>query len=942
MSSSDSPRSGDDRHVHNDDEELTVTGTHGSQAQTMSSTGSAVGRTPTPMPESIGDYRIVGVLGEGGMGVVYEAEQRNPQRRVAVKVMRQVHQVDPLHARLFQREAEVLGRLRHPNIAAIYESGHTDSGQDYFAMELVEGVTLDRWLAARSAPVTPAELEVRLQLFQTVCDAVHSAHQRGVIHRDLKPSNIIVTTGTTSSTGGGGLPSVKILDFGLARITDADLAAATVLSEAGQIKGTLPYMSPEQARGDSESLDVRTDVYALGVILYEMIAGTRPYELARSALVEAVRIICEEPPKQLSGSWTGTRKLDRDVETVVGKALEKEPDRRYASAAALSDDIGRFLDSQPILARPPSALYQLRKFANRHRALVTAATAAVLALVIGLGMATWGFRSARLEAQRAQQISEFLREMLAGVDPEVAQGHDTTILRQILDTTAARIDSELTNQPRVAAELHGTIGYTYSVIGVDEVAEHHLLTSHQLFVDTVGSAHVDTLSALNRIAVLRALQDRQEEAEQLYLEAIEKQRHALGENHPELLRSMANLAVLYSKTDRLDEAKRLHRDVLAARRELLGPDHTDSLMSLNSLGVALLQSHDFNEAVEVLEESERRHRRVLGVNHPDTIKALHNLAGVYGQLGRWNDSEALYIESLEALRKVYGTDHPTTLEAIHNLGVHYRQRRQPDLAAAFLNEALDKREARFGPNHRLTLRTLGALADLREAEGLADEAEDLFREVVDRRSRHLGATHPDTFSAIHALGLFLHRQQRFEEAREIRIPLTDQARQAMGAEHHQTLLFINELGLTLTALGEMEAAEAAYREALNGRAKVLGPAHRATLISNNCLAVHFMRQQRWSDAEPLLRHAVTAQAEQLGPQHVDTLYSQYNLAFVLTETERLDEAEERFSTVLEGFVHWFGPDDSRVAKVKKNLIEVYDKQGRGADADLLRSELTAS
>jgi serine/threonine protein kinase len=360
---------------------------------------------PVPaMPASIGPYRIIGPLGEGGMGVVWEAEQQHPHRRVALKVMRRGHLVDEVHARMFHREAETLGRLKHPHIAAIYESGHTDDGHDYFAMELVRGATLDDWLQGRPPAVTPEELAVRLALMRAVCEAVHYAHQRGVIHRDLKPSNIIVTDESTTASGAGGpaLPGIKILDFGLARLTDVETPGASMLTEVGMIKGTLPYMAPEQARGETDAIDVRTDVYALGVILYELLAGRRPYEVARAALVEAVRVICEQPPRPLGESWSGTRRLDGDIETIVGKALEKEPEQRYGSAAALAEDLGRYLASQPILARPPSLGYQLRKaFARNQLAFAFAGTALVLLVAFALSMSVL-YRRSEANLERAQ------------------------------------------------------------------------------------------------------------------------------------------------------------------------------------------------------------------------------------------------------------------------------------------------------------------------------------------------------------------------------------------------------------------------------------------------------------------------------------------------------------------------------------------------------------
>jgi serine/threonine protein kinase len=591
------------------------------------------------MPETIGPYRILGKLGEGGMGIVYEAEQERPRRRVALKVMRGGHIVDEAHAKMFQREAETLARLKHPNIGAIYEAGHTTdpatgTKHDYFAMELVLGDTLDAFLRKRGATASGDELEFRLRLFRQICDAVHYAHQRGVIHRDLKPSNIIVSEPTDSSTTASGataMPQVKILDFGLARITDADVQAATVLTEVGQIKGTLPYMSPEQARGEADAIDVRTDVYALGVIGYEMIAGSRPYDLGSAALLEAVRVICKQQPRSLRQTISGQHRLDPDVETIVGKALEKEPDRRYSSAAALSDDVARYLTSQPIQARPPSATYQIRKFARRNKGLVIAASAVMAALVVGLVGTAWGFRKARVEATRSAQVATFMQEMLGGVAPAVAQGEDTTLLRRVLDDSAARVENELVDQPAVAAALHSTIGQTYSAMGDFDEGERHLQQSLDLTRSVYGENDPKTLEALLHMGVLVAREGRAAEAERIYQETLQQQREVLGDEHPLTLQTRGNLGVHYALNGRAAEAVPILEEVLAARRGLLGDDDPQTLVALNSLGVALMHLKRFDEAEPLLDEALERGRRVHGETHPDTTKPLHN---------RWRSSSA--------------------------------------------------------------------------------------------------------------------------------------------------------------------------------------------------------------------------------------------------------------------------------------------------------------
>lgn len=721
---------------------------------------------------TIGNYRIIRKLGEGGMGVVYEAEQQHPRRPVALKVIRGGHFVDEYQVKLFQREAQALARLKHPGIAAIYEAGCTDAGQHFFAMELVHGEPLTDYVKGRRHDGTQAPMETkeRLELFLEICDAINYAHQRAVIHRDLKPSNILVAVeserdSTSSLTVGG--PKVKILDFGLARITEAD-ADISVVSEVGQIKGTLPYMSPEQVRGNPEEIDVRSDVYSLGVILYELLTDQFPYDVRRTTLPEAIRIICEEPPKPPSRVLKEARRINRDIETIILKALEKDPERRYQSAGALAEDMQRYLTNQPILARPPSTIYQFRKLVARHKALFSFLTA-LFVLLVGFAI-TMTVQSARIarerdraiaaerleaeqrdkaekarnaereqrllaesnlkraveaeelaadeaeraktEAETAKQVSSFLVGLFEVSDPSEARGKTITA-REILDEGAEKITEELKDQPVIQARLMDTMGTIYQSLGLYDSATPLLET------------------------------------------ALKIRKQKLGNEHPDLATSLNDLAgVLYYKGD-YEKAEPLFRDALAMRRKLLGDSHPEVATSLNNLALVLKAKGDYDGAESLFREALAMSRKLLGDEHPGVANSLNNLAVVLKAKGDYDGAEELYREALAMRRKLLGDDHPDVATSLNDLAVALEAKGDYDGAEFFLREALVLRRKLLGNEHPDLATSLNDLAVVLEAKGNYDGAEELYREALAMWRKLLGDTHPDVATSLNNLALVL-------------------------------------------------------------------------------------------------------------------------------------------------------------------------------------------
>jgi serine/threonine protein kinase/tetratricopeptide (TPR) repeat protein len=799
--------------------------------------------TPFEHPERIGPYQIIQVIGEGGMGIVYDAEQKEPvRRRVALKMMKVGMDTKEVVAR-FEAERQALAVMQHPGIAKVLDAGATEQGRPYFVMELVRGIRLDEYCDRQRLSTRQ-----RVELFVDICGAVQHAHQKGVIHRDLKPSNILVTEEEGRTTA-------KVIDFGVAKATGQRLTEETLATTFGQALGTLAYMSPEQAEMTGLDVDTRTDIYSLGVILQELLTGKVPLDPkevgAPAFLAQLIQRDHTMPTLGSTVSRSGREKLAKlaelrrtdvnrlrkelrgDLQWIVQKAIDKDRTRRYETANGLAMDLQRYLADEPVVARPPSFAYRTGKLVRRNRTAVAAAVVVAVALVVSAVVSTVGMvRAVRAEAATAReaealrQVSDFLVRLFEVSDPSEARGSSVTA-RELLDEAAGRIDAELAGQPLVKARLMQTMGEAYRSLGLYEQAQPMLEQALAVREEEVGQEDPGVAESLTHLGWLFNARGRYDDAEHLYRRALEMQQRLLPEGDPAIAETMAGLGSIYTEQGRFDEAEPLLVESLAMREQALDPDDPELVRGLGSLAHLYFEAGRHAEADSLFQRELDIRERTLGAYHPDVALTLANLGGVRWYRGMLDDADRFLRRALEIRMMVLSPDHPDLADALNSLGALAWTRGRFDEAAELYNDALRIYQRALGPEHVDVGRVLNNLAETQWKMGEYDEAEATF-------------------------------------LRALRIKWK---------------------------MGEYDEAEATFLRALRIKERVMEPGHPSLAVTLNGLANVYRDQGRWADAERRYRRALDIRSSQLGPEDPALRETLTDYARMLRNAGRPGEAE---------------------------------------------------
>ena len=949
--------------------------------------------------KSIGPYKLIERLGEGGMGIVYLAQQHEPiRRKVALKVIKPGMDSRQVLAR-FEAERNALALMDHPNIARVLDGGMSETGQPYFVMEYVKGLPITKYCDQMQMTIPE-----RLKLFYQVCQAVQHAHQKGIIHRDLKPSNILICLYD-------GHPVPKVIDFGLAKALYQPLGAESVHTAHGLMVGTPRYMSPEQAELNNLDIDTRSDIYSLGVVLYELLTGSTPIErehLKTVAEKEILRLIREyEPPRpsqRISSSENRasvaaqrriepkqlSRHVHGDLDWIVMKSLDKERHRRYDTATSLARDIERYLADEPVEACPPTWQYRVSKFIRRHRPVVAVTVLALIALLIATSVFAWQGYLIRLErnatlverdksyeaeaqanrerdlanaarneadiaadAEReARQLAEdretethmildfVLDKVLAATRPKGQQGgvkFDVT-LHEALRSAVEQVEASFLGYPLIEARVRLSLGESFQLLGEYEAAQDQYQRARELRKQHLGENHAETVAAVSRVAGTLFNLGRHREALEMRKDLLIVTRQIHGPSHRETLGAINNIGQSLAEMGRYQDGVPLFEELLPTYISVFGESDVSTIRAMHNLAECYQRVGRTEEAIALANKALTLWESTVGLDYPDAIETSRVLLNCYDALGWYDEAIKIAIRNLPLCKSTFGDTHPMTLHSMHNLARCYHYLGYLQEAFDVQKEALKLTQQTLGDHHPNTLKLMQNVAlSLGSLERL-DDSLTLAKETLSLMETHLGPAHPDTLITMETVANTLSELGRHREALEFFLQLLKRAQAAHGEKHPFTLATNHNLALEYVANGDYQQAISLLTETVDITRATLGADHRNTLKSAQVLSNVKRDAEKAKELDDLRKRAEDIEAT-LGAAHADAIAAQAKLAFQLMQAGKGQQAVETYNVALQGARETQGEDDPTTIEILHNLAHSYASIGDTLNSVTLHEEV---